>query len=442
MQNLPAGRNVAVIGSGVAGLTAAHVLSRRDRVALYESDDRLGGHAHTHELTLDTGLSVSVDTGFIVHNDRTYPTLLRLFAELGVATQESDMSMSIRSDITGLEYAGARGIRGLFPTVRVVGRARHWRMLAEITRFHRSARRVLDEPTDGPDSDETLGVFLTRHRFSGYFHDHFMTPLVAAVWSCDPALAASYPARYLFTFLEHHGMLSVSGSVPWRTVTGGSSNYVRKIASGIDEVLTGTAVTRIDRRDGVCVIDSTGDVRYFDAAVIAVHPQQALAMLGDRASALEKSVLGAMPYSTNHAQLHTDQSVLPRARRARASWNYLIPEGGDGPHGVIVTYDLTRLMRIDSITDRRFLVTLGGSHLVDPASVITEMTYEHPIYTPESVAAQKCLVDLGSDTVAFAGAYHGWGFHEDGALSGVRAAERIGGMWDAHAADTVRQGAS
>ncbi|MET4613972.1 putative NAD/FAD-binding protein [Rhodococcus sp. PvR044] len=441
MQNLPAGRNVAVIGGGVAGLTAAHVLSRRDRVTLYEADDRLGGHAHTHTVHLGTGQSVSLDTGFIVHNDRTYPTLLRLFSELGVDTQESDMSMSIRSDINGLEYAGARGLRGLFPTVGSLRRTRHWLMLAEVTRFHRSARSVLGLPVDGPDADETLADFLARHRFSRYFLDHFVTPLVAAVWSCDPALAASYPARYLFTFLDHHGMLTVFGSVPWRTVTGGSSNYVEKVASRIDEVLTGTAVTRIDRRDGVCVIDATGEVRYFDAAVVAVHPHQALAMLGDRASTLEKSVLGAMPYSTNHAQLHTDQSVLPRAPRARASWNYLIPDGGAGPHGVIVTYDLTRLMRIDAVTDRRFLVTLGGSHLVDPASVIAEMTYEHPIYTPESVAAQSRLADLGSETLAFAGAYHGWGFHEDGALSGLRAAERVGGVWDTVAAAEVRQAA-
>lgn len=423
-------RRVAVVGSGVAGLTAAHVLARHDRVTLYEADDRLGGHAHTHHLTLDTGAEVAVDTGFIVHNDRTYPTLLRLFAELGVATQDSDMSMSIRSDVAGLEYAGARGIRGLFPTAHNVLRPRFWWMLAEVVRFHRAARTVLLVPETEAGAGEPLGEFLNRLGFSDYFVTNFMTPLVAAVWSCNPATATHYPARYLFTFLEHHGMLTVFGSPTWRTVTGGSARYVEKVAAELDEVLLGTPVRQVERTAaGICIVDGRGDVRYFDAVVMAVHPEQALAILRN-ASAVETEVLGNLPYSVNHAQLHTDVSLLPRAEKARASWNYLTPRGTEGREGVIVTYDMTRLMRLDSVSDRRFLVTLGGAHLVDPASVIAEMTYAHPVYTPKSVAAQQRLRELGSDTVAFAGAYHGWGFHEDGALSGLRAAERIGGSWD------------
>lgn len=424
-------RSVAVIGSGVAGLTAAYLLARRDRVTLFEADHRLGGHAHTHDLTLDNGVPVSVDTGFIVHNDRTYPTLLRLFDELGVATQDTDMSMSVRSDANGLEYAGAKGVSGLFPTARTLARPRYLRMLGEIVRFHRAARTLLEtEPTAG---DEPLGAFLDRHRFSRYFDDHFMTPLVAAVWSCDPSAALRYPARYLFTFLDHHGMLTVFGSPTWRTVTGGSARYVEKVAATLDEVLVGTAVHRLERTgDGVCIVDGTGDVRWFDAAVIAVHPHQALRLLA-QPTPLEREVLGAMTYSTNHAQLHTDTSLLPRAERARASWNYLVPRAGSSADGVVVTYDMTRLMRLGTVTDRRFLVTLGGARLVDPSSVLAEMTYEHPLYTPESVAAQARLPELGSDTVAFAGAYHGWGFHEDGARSGVQAARRLGVDWDAHA---------
>jgi predicted NAD/FAD-binding protein len=427
-------RNVAVIGSGVAGLTAAYVLSRHDRVTLYEADARLGGHAHTHHLTLDSGAEVDVDTGFIVHNDRTYPTLLRLFAELDVATQDSDMSMSIRSDASGLEYAGAKGIRGLFPTARTLARPRYWRMLGEVLRFHRRARAVLDTPADEAGAQEPLGEFLRRNGFSPYFVENFMTPLVAAVWSCDPTTAAHYPARYLFTFLEHHGMLTVFGSPTWRTVTGGSARYVEKVAAHLDEILLGAPVQQVERTPdgGACVVDGSGDVRYFDAMVVAVHPRQALALLGD-ASDLETEILGDMPYSVNHAQLHTDESLLPRAENARASWNYLTPADSTDATGVIVTYDMTRLMRLDTVHDRRFLVTLGGKHLVDPTTVVAEMTYEHPVYTPESVAAQSRLSELGSGTFAFAGAYHGWGFHEDGALSGLRAAERIGGSWDTHA---------
>ena len=225
-------------------------------------------------------------------------------------------------------------------------------------------------------------------------------------------------------------MLTVFGSPTWRTVTGGSARYVEKIAAGLDEVLVHTPVHHVERTgDGVRVVAGDGDARAFDAAVIATHPRHALAMLA-RPTTLEQQVLGAMPYSVNHAQLHTDTSLLPRAERARASWNYLIPRDGDGSGSVVVTYDMTRLMRISTVTDRRFLVTLGGADRVDPEKVIAEMTYEHPLYTPESVATQQRLAELGSHTLAFAGAYHGWGFHEDGARSGVEAARRLGVEWD------------
>lgn len=425
----PQRRNVAVIGSGVAGLTAAHVLARHDRVTLFEADERLGGHAHTHTVPVASGPDVQVDTGFIVHNDRTYPTLLRLFAELGVATQDSDMSMSIRSEASGLEYAGARGLRGLFPTARNLARPRYLAMLAEVPRFHRAARAVLAAAGE-ERAEETLGEFLARHRFSRHLEENFLTPLVAAVWSCEPATAMRYPARYLFTFLEHHGMLTVTGSPTWRTVTGGSARYVEKVAAGLDEVLPGTPVRRLLRTpDGVRVQADGGLDRHFDAAVVAVHPRQALALLSEP-TALEAEVLGDLPYSTNHALLHTDSSLLPRSAGARASWNYLIPAGRSDAGGVIVTYDMTRLMRLDDAAGHRYLVTLGGAHLVDPATVLAEMDYEHPIFTPTSVAAQARLSELDTDTIAYAGAYHGWGFHEDGALSGLRAAERIGGSWD------------
>lgn len=424
MPEYPVRREVAVIGSGVAGLTAAYVLARRDRVTLYERDDRLGGHAHTHEVELAPGHRVPVDSGFIVHNDRTYPTLLRLFEELGVRTRETDMSMSVRADDAGLEYAGAKGLAGLFATPRMVVDPRYLHLLREVPRFHRAARELLRQH----DSGITLAEFLHRHGFGRYFTDYFMTPLVAAVWSCDPRLGAQYPAQYLFRFLDHHGMLTVYGSPVWRTVVGGSARYVARIAARIDEIRTGTPVLAVaERPDGVIVTDS-GSARRFDVVVVATHPRQALALL-DAPSPAARSVLGAMPYSVNHAQLHTDESLLPRARRARASWNYLVPPGGGDATGVIVSYDITRLMRLDEVADRRVLVTLGGAKLVHPDRVLAEMTYEHPIYTPESVAAQRRLPELDSDRLAFAGAYHGWGFHEDGARSGLRAAERLGGRW-------------
>jgi predicted NAD/FAD-binding protein len=326
--------------------------------------------------------------------------------------------MSVRDDATGLEYAGARGIGGLFPSWSTLTRPRYLLMLAEIKRFHAAATRLLQTDVH----DETLGAFVDRHGFSRYFVDNFMTPLVAAVWSCPPGEALCYPARYLFVFLEHHGMLSVFGSPEWRTVVGGSASYVEAILNRIDEVRAGVPVTSVRRvTDGVAI--TAGATRMFDAAVIATHPDQALLMLADPTAA-ERAVLGAIPYRANHAQLHTDESVLPRHRRARASWNYLITPDDDS---VLVTYDVTRLMRLDG--PRRFLVTLGGRDRVDPATVLAEMTYSHPVYTPRSVGAQQLLPTLDDDRIAFAGAYHGWGFHEDGAASGLRAARHLGAQW-------------
>ena len=419
----PYARSVAVIGSGVAGLTAAYVLSGRDRVTLYEADVRLGGHAHTHFVDDGGGRVFGVDSAFLVHNDRTYPTLCRLFSELGIATQQSEMSMSVRADDVGLEYAGALGVRGLF-ACRQSLRPRYLLMLAEIVRFHRAASRLLGQDAD--DNLETLEGFLNRHRFSSYFIDYFVTPLVAAVWSCAADDALRYPARYLFLFLAHHGMLSVFGSPTWRTVTGGSATYVQAIAARLDEVSTATPVHSLRRVPrGVMLRAGSSPPRFFDAAVVAVHPDQALLLLDDP-NPWERAVLGAIPYSTNEAQLHTDSSVLPRHHRARASWNYLVTPGEDH---VVVSYDISRLMRID--TRRRYLVTLGGHDRVQPESVIAEMTYSHPLYTPESVAAQRSLPTLDDDRVVFAGAYHGWGFHEDGAASGLRAARRLGADWPA-----------
>ncbi|WP_193607574.1 FAD-dependent oxidoreductase [Nocardioides lijunqiniae] len=425
---------VAVVGSGVSGLTAAYVASGSAEVTLFEADDRLGGHADTHRVR-EGDRELAIDTGFIVHNERTYPVLLRMFAELGVATQESEMSMSIRDDGTGLEWAGALGRRGVFPSARHLADRRYLRMLTEIPRFHRRARRLL--AAEGPEgtevTDTTLRAFLADGGFTPYFTRHFMEPLVAAVWSCDPAVSLDYPARYLFRFLDHHGMLAVFGSPPWRTVTGGSHEYVGRLAARLVErgahVRTGTKVTSLlETPSGVEVTDGNGTVSTFDAVVVAAHPAQALSMLAEPTPA-QRDVLGAMPYEPNVAVLHTDTSLLPRNPSTWASWNHrrTADDRATGEDGVLVTYDLTRLQRLD--TDVHYLVTLGGEHLIDPTTVIDRMEYEHPLYNPTSVAAQQRLPEIDSDRVAFAGAYHGWGFHEDGARSGLAAAERLGFGW-------------
>ncbi|ARF60834.1 amine oxidase [Streptomyces violaceoruber] len=419
-------RRTAVVGAGVAGLTAAHVLRDAHEVTLYEADDRVGGHAHTHELDASDGRVHSVDSGFIVHNRRTYPNLLRLFDELGVATQESEMSMSVRCEGCGLEYAGARGPSGLFAQPRSALRGPYLRMLADVPRFHRAARALLALP-EGGASEMTLGEFARRGRFSPYFRAHFLTPVVSAVWSCDPVTALSYPARYLFRFLDHHGMLSIGGSPVWRTVTGGSRSYVDLIVKQLSAVHTATPVRAVARHpDGVTITTRDGTTASYDSVVIATHPDQALRLLADPTDA-ERTVLGAFRYSRNPTLLHTDTTLLPRARGARASWNYLMPSCAADADHVTVSYDMNRLQRLDAPDS--FVVTLNGSGRVDPASVRARMVYEHPVYTPESVAAQARLPALTGPVTAYAGAYHGWGFHEDGCRSGVEAAAALGVAW-------------
>lgn len=417
-------RSVAVIGGGVAGLTAAYVLQKACDVTLYEADPRLGGHAHTHELPAGDGGTVRVDSGFIVHNERTYPLLTRLLRELAVATQDSEMSMSVRCDGCGLEYAGARGPAGLF-TGRAALRGRYLRLLAEVPLFHRRARRLL--AAGGPDERLTLRAFLAEGGFSPYFVGHFITPLVSAVWSCPGDTALEYPAAYLFRFLDHHGLLSVTGSPRWKTVTGGSAAYVEKAAKEISNVRTATRVDRVDRiPSGVLVGTEDGTTDPYDAVVIATHPDQALRLLADPTPD-ERRVLGAFRYEENPTVLHTDTGLLPRSPRARASWNYHLQDCRPGPEGVRVSYDMTRLQRLPGRT--RYVVTLNAGGRVDPERVLARMDYAHPVHTAESVAAQRALPRLNTRVTAFAGAYHGWGFHEDGCHSGVRAAAALGVRW-------------
>ncbi|MFD8208653.1 NAD(P)/FAD-dependent oxidoreductase [Streptomyces sp. NPDC059695] len=414
---------MAVVGAGVAGLSAAYVLSASCQVTVYEADGRLGGHAHTRELAAPDGRAVAVDSGFIVHNERTYPTLLRLFRELGISTQDAEMSMSVRCDGCGLEYAGARGPAGLFAS-RAALRGRHLRLLAEVPVFHRGARRLLAR---GGHTGLTFGEFLRRGGFSPYFVSHFALPLVAAVWSCPARTALSYPAVYLFRFLDHHGLLSVTGSPRWKTVTGGSSAYVTAVAKRIHRVLTGSPVDAVRRTgDAAAVTTRDGATETYDAVVIATHPDQALRLLADP-TADEKRLLGAFRYERNPTVLHSDTSVLPRSPRARAGWNYRMAGCTPSVDPVHVSYDMERLQRLPAGTG--YVVTLGGEEDIAPDRVVERMVYEHPVYTPASVAAQRELPRLGTGVTAYAGAWHGWGFHEDGCRSGVEAAHSLGVDW-------------
>jgi predicted NAD/FAD-binding protein len=337
--------------------------------------------------------------------------------------------MSVRCLGCGLEYAGAKGARGLFAQPSSLLRPGFLRMLTEVKRFHRDAKALLRAQPEGVEP--TLGEFLADGRYSRFFTEHFMVPLVSAVWSTGPMLALSYPARYLFRFLEHHGMLAVTGSPSWKTVCGGSARYVDKTVKQLTAVHLSTPVRAIRRGvESVALWDSEGLRHEVDRVVIATHPNQALRMLQD-ATAEERAVLGAIGYSVNETVLHRDTSLLPASQAARSSWNYLVSgcSGGRRTGGVpVVSYHMNRLHRLESAAGD-YVVTLNGGELIDPSTVIARMTYEHPVYTPESVAAQARLPWLTAGRTAFAGAYHGWGFHEDGCASGVAAAAAFGVKW-------------
>jgi predicted NAD/FAD-binding protein len=418
--------SVAVIGSGVSGLTAAYLLSRTHDVTLFESDNRLGGHAHTHDVIASDGSKHGVDSGFIVHNDRTYPWLRKLFAELQVEVRPTEMSMSVRCEGCGLEYAGGRGLRGLLAQPRRLLDPRFLRMLWQVKRFHRRASAFLEMTDDGDTT--TYGEFLEREGFSEHFIAHYAVPVVSCVWSSGREVALLYPARYLFRFLDHHGMLQVTGSPQWYTVVGGSRTYVELLAARLPDVRSSAGVTDITRRPDSVEITYGADSRTarFDRVVIATHADQALRLLTDP-SDQEVQTLKAFGYSSNEPLLHTDSSLLPEAVQARASWNYRMSSCTSPDEPTVVTYWMNRLQGHTSPQD--YLVTLNARERIGPDDVLAVMDYEHPIYTPESVAAQSNLGDLATDRTVYAGAYHGWGFHEDGCRSGAQAARHFGVTW-------------
>src|SRR5689334_6471811 len=417
--------SVAVIGAGVSGLTAAYLLSRTHDVTVCEAADRLGGHAHTHDVRGSDGRQHAVDSGFIVHNDVTYPWLRKRFGELAVQVRPAEMSMSVRCEECGLEYAGGRGLRGIIAQPHRLLDPRFIRMLLQVRRFHRRAATFLRAAADGDLT--TYGEFLQREGFSDYFIAHYAVPVVSCVWSAGRETTLVYPARYLFQFLDHHGLLRLIGSPRWYSVIGGSRTYVDRLAALLTDVRAAHAVLDITRRDdGVEIRDVTGQITRVDRVVIATHADQALALLCDPSDA-EVTTLKQFRYSSNVTALHTDGSALPRARGARASWNYTMPSCARTDRGPVVTYWMNRLQGLRS--RETILVTLNDHEQLDLSRVVAVMDYEHPIYTPEAVHAQSRLGALATDRTVYAGAYHGWGFHEDGCRSGVQAARHFGVTW-------------
>jgi uncharacterized protein len=401
---------VAVIGSGVAGLGAVYLLSRAHEVELFERDTRAGGHVNTVE---HAGLGL--DTGFIVHNKPNYPHLTRLFGELGVPVQDSEMSFSVACDDCGLEWSGRRP----YAQARNVASPRFNRFLLEVTRWLRTAVSTLDA-----SEGLSLGQYVERHGYSERFRTHFLVPLTSSLWSTAPERALDFPAAYAIRFFDHHGMLGFK-RLPWRTVSGGSRRYVEALLErlrGRAHIgLGGRAISRTS--DGVELTTDDGETRRFDKAVIATHADEALALLTDP-SAEERSALGAFRYTANETVLHTDERFLPRSHAARASWNYQV----NGSVKPTVTYYLNRLQRLDA--DEHYCVTLNRAEEIDPARVIMRTVYDHPLYTLDTLRGQREVGELsGTRHTLYAGAHLGNGFHEDGLASAVRAAAALGVDW-------------
>lgn len=411
---------IAIVGAGIAGLGSAYLLARAHEVAVYEREPRLGGHAHTHTLE-HAGRSWTLDTGFLVFNERTYPNFLRLMAQLGVDKQPSDMSFGVRCRRCGLEYS-TRTLRTLFAQPWRVADPRHLRMLSDVLRFFRHARAFL---ASSRGHEVTLGEFIDEGGYGPGLSRHFLLPLTGAVWSASYEEMRQAPARTLLHFMDNHGMLSATDNPQWFTVRGGSHRYVKAIGAQLGPAArTGYPATRVVRHaDGVEVTGADGQTRRFDKVVLATHADEALALLADPSDE-ERRLLGSFRYSHNRTVLHTDADALPRSRAAWASWNSDIDDCTAAAAPVSVTYHLNRLQSLPG--DVTFCVSLNRRRPIDGA-VLATMDYAHPILDRVAVAAQAGVAALnGTRHTFYAGAHLRYGFHEDGLVSAIAVASHFG----------------
>lgn len=411
---------IAIVGAGISGLASAWLLSRRHGVTLFEAADYLGGHTHTHSVEL-LGYRLSLDSGFLVHNPRNYPLLTRLFAELGVPSQDTTMSFSVHHEASGREH-NASTLGSLFCQRRNLFSPSFLGMLRDLLCFYREAPALLEGPGPGP----TLGEYLQRGRYGARFRDEHLVPMAAALWSSPPQQILAFPARYLVHFMANHEMLKVSGRPQWRVVRGGSATYVRALAASLPaRPRLHCPVHSVRRTASGVTVSSAAGTEHFDAIVLACHSDQALALLADP-SEREQEVLGAIKYQHNDAVLHTDASLLPRSRKAWAAWNAFVPRSP--AQLCTVSYCLNVLQRIDCPLP--LVVTLNRTHAIDPRRILRRMQYAHPVYSHAAVAAQQRKWQIqGHRHTWFAGAYWGWGFHEDGMRSAVEVADELGAQW-------------
>ncbi|MDO9119425.1 MAG: FAD-dependent oxidoreductase [Nitrospira sp.] len=413
---------IAIVGTGISGMVAAYLLHRDHELTVFEAAGYIGGHTNTIDVERD-GRTFAVDTGFIVFNDWTYPNFIALLDKLGVESQASDMSFSVKCERTGLEYNGT-SLNTLFAQRRNLLRPSFYRMIRDILRFNRDSLTLLEEPEPGP----SLGSYLTAKSYSREFIEQYIVPMGAAIWSADHATMQEFPARYLVQFFKNHGMLSVDQRPTWRVVRGGSRRYLDKlVAPFLDRIQLNAPVESITRQPGSVEIGVTvhgrqTPSRRFDHVILATHSDQALAMLADPSPA-EREILGAIPYQDNEAVLHTDASLLPRRKLAWAAWNYHLIR--NQPDRAVVTYHMNRLQGLTA--SHEFCVTLNHTQAIDPQKIIRRITYHHPVYSPAAVGAQKRHGDIsGVNRTSYCGAYWGFGFHEDGVKSALAVCKPFG----------------
>jgi len=409
---------IAVIGSGISGLAAAWYLSRKHEVSLFEKDTRLGGHTNTIMVPTESA-PIAIDTGFIVHNDRTYPNFVRLMAELGIETQPSDMSFSVACRRSGLEYS-SRGINGFFAQRSNLFHPRHYQLLAEILRFNRDAPKLLVQPGA---SMWTIGELLDDGHYQDVFTEHYLLPMASAVWSMSLDSIRSFPARTLLQFFDNHGLLGLSSAPQWKVIQGGSNSYIPRLAAPFkDRIHTHIQIASVSRcDDGVTLNFADRAAINFDEVVFACHGDQVIPLLESPTDA-ERKILGNFKTSRNVAVLHTDSSLLPRRSSARASWNYNLNLSEE--HAVTLTYHMNRLQSIVSPVD--YCVTLNSAGTIDESKRIETIVYHHPLYTLDAIRSQKRWSEIsGKNHTHFCGAYWFYGFHEDGLNSALRVARAL-----------------
>ena len=403
---------IAIVGTGIAGNTAAYKLRKHHDITVYEASSYVGGHTNTIDVA-EGDETIAIDTGFIVFNDRTYPNFIELLEEIGQESQPSIMSFSVSSGDAGLEYNGA-GLNALFAQRRNILRPPFYRMIRDILRFNREAMATLPFEEEG----QTVGEYLLRHGYSREFMNDYLVPMAAAIWSAEPLAIRDMPLRFLVRFFDNHGLLQLKDRPVWRVIKGGSREYVSKLVAGHrDRIRLDTPVKSVIRHaSGVEIVTAAHDRERYDAVFLACHSDQALALL-DNPTVVERDVLGAIRFQDNEAVLHTDASVLPKRRRAWAAWNYHIPTDPD--RHVAVTYNMNMLQGLTC--GEQYCVTLNNDRHIDPAKVIRRIQYQHPVYSREAVAAQQRQVEVNSDRTYFCGAYWRNGFHEDGVVSALDA---------------------